>query len=106
MHSERSNSKRRISTVMLFVQNIPTALHWSGLMQVFGRHGDVVNSYIARKKDRLGKRFGFVRFSNRVDADRAIERLNGFVLNGFELFVSEAKYGGYKQAWRYTGNGK
>ncbi|KAK8650147.1 hypothetical protein V6N13_139796 [Hibiscus sabdariffa] len=41
-----------------------------------------------------------------VDADRAIERLNGFVLNGFELFVSEAKYGGYQQAWRYTSNGK
>ncbi|KAK8547046.1 hypothetical protein V6N13_099791 [Hibiscus sabdariffa] len=98
--------KRRISTVTLFVQNIPTAFYWSGLLQVFGRHGDVVNSYIARKKDRLGKRFGFVRFSNRVNADRAIERLNGFVLNGFKLFVSEAKYGGYHQAWRYTSNGK
>ncbi|KAK8649255.1 hypothetical protein V6N13_129988 [Hibiscus sabdariffa] len=65
-------------TVTLFVSNLPTRLHWSGLRQAFGRHGDVVESFILKKLDREGKRFGFVRFSNKQDANRAIERLNGF----------------------------
>ncbi|KAK8682418.1 hypothetical protein V6N13_054806 [Hibiscus sabdariffa] len=66
---------------------IPPKLHWSGLRRVFGRQGDIVDSFIARKLDKTGKRFGFVRFSNRVDADRAIERLNGF-----RLLVAKAKF--------------
>ncbi|KAL4295479.1 hypothetical protein GQ457_12G002800 [Hibiscus cannabinus] len=38
---------------------------------------------------RAGKRFGFVRFSNFVDAERAIERLEGFRLYGFRLSKQE-----------------
>ncbi|KAL4369086.1 hypothetical protein GQ457_05G026490 [Hibiscus cannabinus] len=67
-------------TVTLFVTNLPTRLHW--------------NSFISKKLDREGKRFGFVRFSNKQDANRAIERLNGFSLYGFRLFVSVAKFQG------------
>ncbi|KAK8665180.1 hypothetical protein V6N13_005354 [Hibiscus sabdariffa] len=86
--------------VTLFVQNIPTTLHWSGLRQTFGRHGDVIDSFIARKWDKAGMRFGFVRFSNRTDAERAIERLNGFNLYGFRLSVSLAKYNVRTAYWR------
>ncbi|KAL4290861.1 hypothetical protein GQ457_14G000640 [Hibiscus cannabinus] len=64
----------RNSVVMLFVHNIPKNLRWSGLRQVFGRHGDVVSSFIATKADRFGKRIDFVRFSSKADAERAIER--------------------------------
>ncbi|KAK8585595.1 hypothetical protein V6N13_050572 [Hibiscus sabdariffa] len=78
--------------VTLFVQNLPPKLHWSGLKQVFGRHGDIVDSFIARKLDKSGKRFGFVRFSNWVDADNAIKWLNGFRLYGFRLLVAKAKF--------------
>ncbi|KAK8676434.1 hypothetical protein V6N13_142008 [Hibiscus sabdariffa] len=70
-----------------FVQNLPSKLHWSGLKQVFGRHGDIVDSFIARKLDKSRKRLGFVRFSNWVDADNAIKQLNGF-----RLLVAEAKF--------------
>ncbi|KAL4348509.1 hypothetical protein GQ457_17G023440 [Hibiscus cannabinus] len=52
--------------VTLFVSNLPTNLHWSGLRQAFGRHGDLVDS-----------------FANRIDASRAIEHLDGFRLYGF-----------------------
>ncbi|KAE8706118.1 hypothetical protein F3Y22_tig00110403pilonHSYRG00039 [Hibiscus syriacus] len=76
----------------LFVQNIPPRYHWSGLRQLFGRHGDVVSSYIARKYDRMGKRFGFVRFSNKDDSVRAMQRLNGFWLFGYRLSVKEARH--------------
>ncbi|XP_039004721.1 uncharacterized protein LOC120131927 [Hibiscus syriacus] len=89
--SEKASGKvDKIQT--LFVQNIPPRYHWSGLRQLFGRHGDVVSSYIARKNDRLGKRFGFVRFSKKEDTERAMQRLNGFWLFGYRLSVKEARY--------------
>ncbi|KAK8703796.1 hypothetical protein V6N13_047442 [Hibiscus sabdariffa] len=85
-------SGERKGVITLFVSNIPLKLHWSGLRQAFGRHGDLVDSYIAGKLDKQGRRFGFVRFSNEKDALRAVERLNGFKLYGFRLIVQMAKY--------------
>ncbi|KAL4323858.1 hypothetical protein GQ457_11G023250 [Hibiscus cannabinus] len=64
--------KNSSEVVSLIVKNIPTTPHWRGLRQTFGRHRDVVDSFTTRKRNRAGKRFGFVRFSNRVDAERAI----------------------------------
>ncbi|KAL4387762.1 hypothetical protein GQ457_09G013100 [Hibiscus cannabinus] len=75
-------------------------MHWSGLRQAFGFHGDVVDSFVANKRDRNGRRFGFVRFSNRWDATRAIERLNGFNLYGSRISVSFAKYESRSSYWR------
>ncbi|KAL4383632.1 hypothetical protein GQ457_15G029640 [Hibiscus cannabinus] len=86
--------------VTLYVGNLPEKLHWSGLRQTFGRHGDIVDSYIAKKVNREGKRFGFVRYSNRIDANRAIERLDGFKLYGYRLSVSFAKFKTRTRFWR------
>ncbi|KAK8671395.1 hypothetical protein V6N13_037991 [Hibiscus sabdariffa] len=55
--------------VSLFVENLPETLHWKGLWFSFARHGDVVNAYIARKRCRGGKRFGFVRMKNPEEAE-------------------------------------
>ncbi|KAK8585600.1 hypothetical protein V6N13_050577 [Hibiscus sabdariffa] len=86
--------------INLFVQNIPLALQWSGLWKIFDRHGNIIESYIARKVDGTGKRFGFVKFKYRVDAKRVIERMNGFRLYGFRLSVTEARYNGKPPTWR------
>ncbi|KAL4295352.1 hypothetical protein GQ457_12G032130 [Hibiscus cannabinus] len=90
--------------VTLFVSNLPTNLHWSGLRQAFGRHGDLVDSFIAKKRDKAGRRFGFVRFANRIDAYRAIERLDGFRLYGFRLEVSFARFNNRTSYWRKVRN--
>ncbi|KAK8643651.1 hypothetical protein V6N13_012934 [Hibiscus sabdariffa] len=67
-------------------------------------HGDVVDSFIANKRDRYGRHFGFVRFSNRMDANRALERLNGFRLYGWRIPVSFAKYKDRTSFWRIKKN--
>ncbi|KAK8511562.1 hypothetical protein V6N12_038164 [Hibiscus sabdariffa] len=51
-------SQASTRTISLFVRNIPPALHWSGLRQVFGRHGDITDQFIAGKLDRAGKSLG------------------------------------------------
>ncbi|KAK8544688.1 hypothetical protein V6N13_045768 [Hibiscus sabdariffa] len=102
--------------ISLFVENLPESLHWKGFWFAFARHGEVVNVYIARKKSRGDKRFGFVRMENMRDVNRAIQRLNGFILHGSRLVVKIAKD---KHGWKrntagrsqpletkQTGNGK
>ncbi|KAK8698558.1 hypothetical protein V6N13_114670 [Hibiscus sabdariffa] len=86
--------------VTLYVGNLPQKFHWSGLHLAFGRHGDLVDSYIENKVNSEGKRFGFVRYSNKVDASRAIERLNGFNLYGYRLLVSFARFNARTSFWR------
>ncbi|KAK8662602.1 hypothetical protein V6N13_092172 [Hibiscus sabdariffa] len=86
--------------VTLFVENLSPMMHWSGLRQAFDFHGDVVDSFVANKRDRNERRFGFVRFSNRWDATRAMEKLNGFNLYGSCISVSFAKYESRSSYWR------
>ncbi|KAK8577113.1 hypothetical protein V6N13_122108 [Hibiscus sabdariffa] len=67
-------------TFTLFIENLPEKLHWQGLWFAFGRHGDAVDAFIPRKRNARGQRFGFVRYGKKIDAERATERLNGFLL--------------------------
>ncbi|KAE8679080.1 hypothetical protein F3Y22_tig00111402pilonHSYRG00786 [Hibiscus syriacus] len=77
--------------VSLFMENIPKAFHWKGLWFLFARYGNVVGEFIANKLSRKGKRFGFVRFGSKVEAERCMEKLNGFVLNDCKLSVQFEK---------------
>ncbi|KAL4367637.1 hypothetical protein GQ457_05G034840 [Hibiscus cannabinus] len=81
----------REGAISLFVENLPENLHWKGLWFAFARHGEVVNVYIARKRSRWGKRFGFVRMKNLEEADRVTQRLNGATLYGSRLVVKIAR---------------
>ncbi|KAL4323805.1 hypothetical protein GQ457_11G024350 [Hibiscus cannabinus] len=80
----------------LFVHNIADRLHWKGVWQVFDRHGVVVDVFIPRRRSRAGRRFGFVCMASKEDADRVIERLNGFWLYGARVSVSLAIRGANK----------
>ncbi|KAK8647955.1 hypothetical protein V6N13_121679 [Hibiscus sabdariffa] len=61
--------------------------------------------YIARRKSRGGKRFGFVRMINLEEADRVTQRLNGATLYGSRLVVKIArdKQG---RSWKRNPTGK
>ncbi|KAK8661614.1 hypothetical protein V6N13_091212 [Hibiscus sabdariffa] len=74
-------------------------MHWKGLWATFGHHGEVIDAFIPAKS-RNGKRFGFVRFSSKVDANRAISRLNGSRLYRYRVLVALAKFGSRTSYWR------
>ncbi|KAK8331582.1 hypothetical protein V6Z11_A10G084700 [Gossypium hirsutum] len=87
-------------SITVFVFNISVTVHWKGLWTLFSYHGKVVNAFIPEKTSRNGKRFGFVRFSNFLDAQRAISRLNGFVILGNRIWVNIARFNGRRVTWR------
>ncbi|KAL4366938.1 hypothetical protein GQ457_05G003470 [Hibiscus cannabinus] len=82
------------------VRNLSERLHWQGLWFAFGRHGEVTDAFIPRKRNRRGTRFGFVRFTNKRDADRALERLNGSNLFGSIIHVGYALFNDRTSRWR------
>lgn len=75
----------------LFVKNISGEVNEALLESVFRQYGDVLSTKIVY--DRItweSKGFGFVEFSRKEDAVKAIEALNGKELVGKVLIVTEA----------------
>ncbi|KAK8606230.1 hypothetical protein V6N13_102984 [Hibiscus sabdariffa] len=90
--------------ITLFVENLPENLHWKGLWFLFARHGEVANVYIARKRSRGGKRFGFIRTKGLELAERVMNRLHGFILYGSKLTVKRARNNFELDRKRFSGS--
>ncbi|KAI3749789.1 hypothetical protein L2E82_20405 [Cichorium intybus] len=63
----RRKSKWNDKVVSFFVGNIPEGTSTKSLRSRFERYGKLVDVYIAKKKDRNGLIFGFVRFAGITD---------------------------------------
>ncbi|KAK8690674.1 hypothetical protein V6N13_074205 [Hibiscus sabdariffa] len=76
----------------IFISNLPPRFRWQGLWFAFARHGEVIDAFIPAKKSKRGIRYGFVRFINLEDAEKAIDQKNGSVLYGCQLTASLARF--------------
>lgn len=76
----------------LFIGNLPFQTTNEELETLFGQIGDVSSvSIITDKFTGRSRGFGFVEMDNSQEAQVAIERLNGYELQGRALTVNEAK---------------
>ncbi|KAK8617135.1 hypothetical protein V6N13_117102 [Hibiscus sabdariffa] len=98
--------RARQTTTTIFIHNLPEKMHWKGLWATFRDHGDVIDAFIPTKRSRRGRKFGFVRYASKTDADREIVRLNDFRLFGYRIEVSIAKFGGKTSYWRRVNRGQ
>ncbi|KAE8672538.1 hypothetical protein F3Y22_tig00111837pilonHSYRG00144 [Hibiscus syriacus] len=74
--------------VTLFVDNLPSKLHWKGLWKIFGRQGGVSSMFIASKGSTRRSRFAFARTGSRDDALWKLQRLNGLIINDSRISVA------------------
>ncbi|PWA48326.1 RNA-directed DNA polymerase, eukaryota [Artemisia annua] len=75
-----------------YVSNFPNGCTPWEVKEFFGHFGEVVGSYIAKKRDKEGNRFGFISFrkvSNVVDMEK---RMNGTKMGCFRLKVNIARF--------------
>ncbi|KAK8327431.1 hypothetical protein V6Z12_A11G182200 [Gossypium hirsutum] len=79
-------------------------MHWKGLWALFSFHGEVKDAFIPIKKSKFGTRFGFVRYLSVTNAQRAIDRLNGFVILGYRISVKMVRFRGRRVIWRKRNN--
>jgi arginine/serine-rich splicing factor 2 len=80
--------------VSLKVDNLSYRITPEELQPMFERYGDVGDIYIPR--DRFTKEsrgFAFVRFYDKRDAEDAMDKMDGYVMDGREMRVQMARYG-------------
>ena len=80
--------------VSLKVDNLSYRITPEDLQPMFERYGDVGDIYIPR--DRFTKEsrgFSFVRFYDKRDAEDAMDKMDGYVMDGREMRVQMARYG-------------
>ena len=75
----------------LYVGNLPWKTSEDELNQTFGAYGQVQSCRIITDRETGRSRgFGFVEVED-SDVENVVQNMNGFVLGGRELVVSEAK---------------
>ncbi|KAF5795883.1 putative RNA recognition motif domain, nucleotide-binding alpha-beta plait domain superfamily [Helianthus annuus] len=91
-NQHQSREKEKDLEVKFFVSNLPEECASSDLVRVFKEYGDVQGTYIARKYDRLGKRFGFVTFYRGRNMDDLESALKDVWIGSYKLFVAPARF--------------
>ncbi|KAJ0502719.1 putative RNA recognition motif domain, nucleotide-binding alpha-beta plait domain superfamily [Helianthus annuus] len=75
-----------------FVSNLPEGCSSADLMAVLKGFGSIKSIYIARKCDKLGKRFGFVSFVNVRDPEDLEIRRKDVWIGSYKLYVVLARF--------------
>ncbi|XVF20002.1 hypothetical protein REPUB_Repub11eG0160300 [Reevesia pubescens] len=76
----------------IFVENLPDNVSTLKLKSLFGTFGDIKDVFIAKKKSRSQKVFGFIKFVKSEDARNAVQGLQGRSIHGFCVSLNIAKY--------------
>jgi len=84
--------EEKIDTTKLFISNLDWALTSEGLKEIFARWGEVVDAIVIKDKATgRSKGYGFVKFANEEDAQKALTESEGGEINDRPIRVSFAK---------------
>lgn len=76
----------------LYVSNLGDQITDESLRAVFATHGEVSSSRIIKDHSTGNSRgFGFINMPNDTEAEKAIEKINGMIVNGRNVSVKEAR---------------
>lgn len=79
-------------SVNIYAGNLPYTLSEESLREIFEKHGQVSSVKIVMDKNTgNSKGFGFVEMFQSNEAEKAIQILNGFEINGRNIRVNFAK---------------
>ena len=76
----------------MYIGNLSYKISAEELQQCFEQYGTVTSSKIIKDRESgKSKGFGFVEMPNDDEANEAMEKLNGYELNGRKIIVNSAK---------------
>ncbi|KAJ0771109.1 putative RNA recognition motif domain, nucleotide-binding alpha-beta plait domain superfamily [Helianthus annuus] len=76
----------------LFVTNLPEICSRKEVSEVFDHLGEVAGVYLAQKRDKNGKNFGFISFRNVKDRKELLENCKGLRMGDFKLRINIARF--------------
>ncbi|KAB1208507.1 Polyadenylate-binding protein 2 [Morella rubra] len=87
MYSHRDPSIRKSGAGNIFIKNLDKAIDHKALHDTFSAFGNILSCKVATDSYGQSKGYGFVQFDTEEAAQKAIEKLNGMLLNDKQVFV-------------------
>lgn len=87
MYSHRDPSIRKSGQGNIFIKNLDKAIDHKALHDTFSTFGSILSCKVAVDGSGQSKGYGFVQFDSEEAAQKAIEKLNGMLLNDKQVYV-------------------
>ncbi|KAE8698607.1 Polyadenylate-binding protein 2 [Hibiscus syriacus] len=87
MYSNRDPSIRKSGSGNIFIKNLDKGIDHKALHDTFSAFGNILSCKVATDSSGQSKGYGFVQFDNEESAQKAIENLNGMLLNDKQVYV-------------------
>ncbi|KAI3989781.1 hypothetical protein MKX01_040751 [Papaver californicum] len=88
MWSNRDAEVRKSGIGNLFVKNLNDSIDNVRLQEVFSEFGNIMSCKVAMSQDGKSKGYGFVQFESEESANEALEKLNGSIVEGKQIYVA------------------
>lgn len=85
MWSQRNPLPRKTGIGNLFVKNLDPSISSSLLETIFGKHGTILSSKVAKEENGKSKGFGFVQFDSEECAMAARSALHNTLVSGKKM---------------------